>query len=94
MRKLLIKLLLKLLKIPLIEGGINKDREQEMFWGLYPTQEFRNYIARRDLQILQLLGEGVSRDDYLTYLGHRFELQQLLRYAKQSFEIVEQKKKK
>ena len=93
MRNLLLKFLIRFLKVPEVKGDVNKEKEQEMFWLLYPTKEFRNYIGRRDLQILQILGEGVSRKEYLTYLGQRIELGLLLRNAKQSFEIVEKKKK-
>ena len=93
MRNIIIKLLFKLLKVPQVEGAIDKEKEQEMFWSLYPNREFRNYVAKRDLQILQVLGEGVSRDEYLSYLGQRMELQCLLRTAKQSFDVVDKKRK-
>ena len=75
-----------------MEGAVDKEKEQEMFWGIYSTREFRNYIARRDLTILQLLGEGVSREEYLIYLGRRIEIGILLREAKRSFEIVEKER--
>ena len=93
MRNLFLKFLIRFLKVPEVKGDVDKEKEQEMFWGVYSTREFRNYIARRDLQILQTLGEGVSREEYLTYLGQRIELGLLLRNAKQSFEVVEKKKK-
>ena len=93
MRNLLLKFLIRFLKVPEVKGNVDKGKEQKMFWGIYPTREFRNYIARRDLTILQLLGEGVSREEYLIYLGQRIELGLLLRNAKQSFEAVEKKKK-
>ena len=93
MRNLFLKFLIRFLKVPEIKRDIDKEKEQEMFWGIYPNRDFRNYIARRDLQILQILGEGVSREEYLSCLGQRMELQILLRHAKQSFEVVEKKKK-
>ena len=93
MRNIIIKLLFKLLKVPQVEGAVDKEKEQEMFWSLYPNKEFRNYIGRRDLQILQILGEGVPRDEYLSYLGQRMELQILLGHTKQSFDIVDKKRK-
>ena len=93
MRNLLLKFLIRFLKVPKVKGAVDKEKEQKMFWGLYPTREFRNYISRRDLQILQILGEGVSREEYLIYLGQRIELGLLLRNAKQSFEAVEKKRK-
>ena len=93
MRDLLLKFLIRFLKVPKVKGAVDKEKEQKMFWGLYPTRELRNYISRRDLQILQILGEGVSREEYLIYLGQRIELGLLLRNAKQSFEAVEKKRK-
>ena len=93
MRNLLLKFLIRFLKVSEVKGDVDKEKEQKMFWGIYPTREFRNYISRRDLQILQILGEGVSREEYLIYLGQRIELGLLLRNAKQSFEAVEKKRK-
>ena len=93
MRNLLLKFLIRFLKVPEVKGAVDKEKEQKMFWGIYPTREFRNYISRRDLQILQILGEGVSREEYLIYLGQRIELGLFLRNAKQSFETVEKKRK-
>ena len=91
-RETLLRILFKLLRTPQVEGAVDKEKEQEMFWGIYSTREFRNYIARRDLTILQLLGEGVSREEYLIYLGRRIEIGILLREAKRSFEIVEKER--
>lgn len=93
MKHLLLKILLKLLRIPPVEGTIDKKKEREFFWGLYPTKEFRNYISKRDLELLQILGEGVSREDYLTYLGQRVELGMLLKVARTSFETIEKERK-
>ena len=92
-KKIFLKFLIRFLKVPEVKGAVDKEKEQKMFWGIYPTREFRNYISRRDLQILQILGEGVSREEYLIYLGQRIELGLLLRNAKQSFEAVEKKRK-
>ena len=92
-KEIFLKFLIRFLKVPEVKGNVDKGKEQEMFWAIYPTREFRNYIARRDLTILQLLGEGVSREEYLIYLGRRIELGLLLRNAKQSFEAVEKKRK-
>ena len=91
-KKIFLKFLIRFLKVPEVKGAVDKEKEQEMFWGIYSTREFRNYIARRDLTILQLLGEGVSREEYLIYLGRRIEIGILLREAKRSFEIVEKER--
>ncbi len=92
-KKFLIKILIRLIKVPVSITSINKEKEEEMFWGLYPLKEFRDYVSRRDMQILQTLGEGVSRDDYQMYLGQRIELGMLLRTAKQAFDKVDATKK-
>ena len=92
MRNLLIKLLIRLIKVPELSEAVNKEREEEMFWGLFPLKEFRDFISRRDLQILQTLGEGVSREEYLTLIGQRIELGILLREAKKAFDKVEKNK--
>ncbi|MBT9165077.1 MAG: hypothetical protein DDT23_01092 [candidate division WS2 bacterium] len=94
MRNLLIKLLLQLLRIPPIEKAIDNKKMREWLGGQYPIKEFRDYISKRDLQILQLLGEGVSREEYLTYLGQRIELGMLLREAKRNFELTEAERRK
>jgi len=86
MKRIITKLLLKLLKIPQIYMGNDKEKEMEFFSNMYSNKEFRNYIARRDLEILQLLGGGVSREDYLAYLGQRVELGMLLQFAKKNWE--------
>lgn len=94
MNHLLIKLLLRLLRIPPIEKVIDSKKMKEWIGGQYPIKEFRDYISKRDLQILQLLGEGVSRKEYLTYLGQRIELGMLLKEAKRDFGILEAERKK
>ena len=82
-----------MLRVPPVEGKVDIKKEREFLGGLYPIKEFRNFIARRDLEILQLLGSGVSREDYLSYLGQRVELGMLLKGARESFERVEQERK-
>ena len=93
MRNFLLKILFRLLRIPPIVKVVDSKKMKEWLGGQYPIEEFRNYISKRDLQILQLLGEGVSREDYLIYLGQRTELGMLLREAKKDFEIVEKERR-
>lgn len=90
MKLLLIKLLFRLLKMP-ISKSVDTLRVQEWLGLQYPLQAFREYIMIRDLQLLQRLGEGVSREDYLIYMGRRTELGKLLTEAKLNFKKSENK---
>jgi len=93
-KQFLIKLLFRFLKIPTLERVISNNKMKEWIGGQYPLKAFQDYIVKRDLQILQLLGEGVPREDYLMYIGQRIELGMLLKEAKRNFEILEAKQKK
>jgi len=95
MKKLLTKILFRLLKIPIATKVIDHARMKEWIGLQYPLQEFHNYISTRNLHILQLLGEGVTRDEeYWMLVGQRMELGRLLSEAKKNFEIAEKKIKK
>ena len=87
MKRIILHIALKLLRIPPIKGNI--DRDKEFFGNMYPIKAFRDYISQRDLELLQLLGGSVSREDYLIYLGQRVELGLLLQKAKKDFDIIE-----
>ena len=89
MKKIIIKILFRLLKIPL---QFQTDNEKINEWlGLqYPLPSFHNYISSRTKNILQVLGEGVDRDrDYWTLVGQRVEINLLLTAARISFETAE-----
>ena len=89
MRKILLKILFRFLKIPTADRLMDQKRIKEWLGLQYPLKQFRDYIATRDLMILQRLGEGVSREEYLTYLGQRIELGKLLTEARTNFEKAE-----
>ena len=92
MRKLLIKILFRLLKIPIATKYIDHAKMKEWLGLQYPLSEFRNYISTRNLSILQVLGEGVDRDkEYWILVGQRIELGRLLTEAKKNFAIAEKK---
>jgi len=91
MRLLLIRLLFRLLKIP-FNRQTDSPNIKEWLGLQYPLKGFRDYISNRDFQILQRLGEGVSREEYLSYLGQRTELGKLLTEAKTNFEKAEKKR--
>ena len=95
MKELLTKILFRLLKIPIASKLIDHAKMKEWIGLQYPTQEFQNYIATRNLYILQILGEGVDRDkEYWMLVGQRIELGRLLTEAKKNFEIAEKKRLK
>jgi hypothetical protein len=95
-KRLVIKLLFRLLGSPLYkEGTVNEDRMIKWAASQYPLKEFRDYIKKRDMEILQLLGNIVSREDYLIYIGQRTELGRILSFCKEMYEKerIDMKKK-
>jgi len=95
MRTLLIKILFRLIKIPIATKLIDQRKVKEWIGLQYPLQEFQNYIATRNLHILQMLGEGVPRnEEYWIYVGQRIELGRLLSEAKRNFETAEVERKR
>lgn len=83
------------MKIPIASTPIDSKKMREWIGLQYPLQEFHNYIAARNLHILQVLGEGVVRDeDYWIYVGQRVELGRLLTEARKNFERNEKEIKR
>jgi len=92
MKKLIIKILFRLLKIPIAVKVIDQSKKKEWIGLQYPTQAFHDYISTRNLHLLQILGEGIRHDnEYWINIGRRIELGQLLTEAKREFEISEKK---
>jgi len=92
MKRILIKILFRLLGIPTADRLIDQDKIKEWLGLQYPLKPFRDYIGTRSFLILQKLGEGVNREDYLMYVGQRIELGKLLTEAKTNFEKAERKR--
>ena len=90
MKLFLIRVLLKLLRLPL--DKVKEKRIRLWFWANYPQQGFTDYLRKRDATILQELGNGVSREDYLIRLGQRIELGMMLTQAKTAYEKIEKEK--
>ena len=63
MRKIIIKTLFRLLKIPIATNFIDQAKKKEWLGLQYPTQQFHDYISTRNLHLLQILGEGIRHDD-------------------------------
>jgi len=85
------RILLKLLKIPYYR--IEEKRIKAFLWIAYPHQGFQDYITKRDMTLLQQLGMGVSREEYLALLGQRTELGLMLQIAKREFNSWEKERK-
>ena len=69
----------------LLEGKQHKiDAEGTKKWlaDAYERQGFVDYIIKRDLELLQTLGNGVKHEDYLRVVGQRLELGKLLTSAR------------
>jgi len=92
MRRLIIKILFRLLKIPVAHKSIDHTKRKAWIGLQYPLKEFQDYILTRNLHILQVLGGGVARnEDYWILIGQRIELGRLLSEAKMEFEKSERK---
>ena len=84
-----------MLKIPIASKEIDHDKKKEWIGLQYPTPQFHDYIATRNLYLLQTLGEGIARDEeYWINVGQRIELGRLLSEAKRNFKESENKIKK
>ena len=73
---------------------IDKEKMREWLDEMYIRKEFRDYIQKRDMELLQQLGKGVDRESYLLLVGQRLEIAKLLSSSKQEFEKAELKAKK
>ena len=96
MRLLLINLLLHLIESVKPRDNSLIDEEKMRWWlaDCYPQKNFRDYIKKRDTEILQALGSGVNSKKYLTLLGQRIEIGRLFATSKQEFEKLEAKGRK
>jgi len=88
MKKLLIRLLFKLIGSPLdLENTIEEKRMSKWLAVQYPLTEFRGYIKKRDLEVLQVMGNIATRENYLIHIGQRIEICRLLTLAKENYEM-------
>ena len=90
-RLFLTRILLKLLRVP--SQPIDEGKIRHWLWTAMPQQGFADYITKRDITVLQQLGMGVQREEYLTLLGQRIEIGLRLSHAKKAFERVERDRK-
>jgi len=86
MKLFIIRVLLKLLHIDL--SPIDTKRIKMFLWTAYPQQGFQDYIKERDMTILQEIGNGLTREEYLIKLGQRVEIGMLKSQSKVAFEKI------
>ena len=87
MKTLIIKLLFKLIGSPFTwKDTVNEKRMSKWLALQYPLQEFRDYIHKRDMEILQIMGNIIPREDYLVKVGQRMELGRLLTYSRECYD--------
>ncbi len=93
MRALLSKLLFRLLDKKEVYANIDDDKINE--WLARQPQEpgFREYIRKRDLQLLKTIGMGISQENSVLWTGQRFELLRLAQIAQEAMENKGRKKK-
>ncbi len=95
MKNILIKILFWYFKIPVASKIIDHQKMNEWIGLQYPLPQFHDYIAKRNLHLLQVLGEGIDYGkDYWINVGRRIELGVLLTDAKKNFEIAERERLK
>jgi len=94
MKLFLIRILFRLLRVPKTKGGVNAVQMREWLGLQYPVKGFRDYIESRDMAILQNMGEGADRENYLLLIGQRIELGRLLTEAKNNFNKAERERLK
>jgi len=61
---------------------VNAEGIKKWLADTYDRQGFMDYITKRDLELLQTMGNGVKQEDYLRLVGQRLELGKLLTSAR------------
>lgn len=96
MRKRIIKFLIKLLDKGNVETFQGIDNEAIGKWLEEQTshQGFRDYVRKRDLQILKAFGNLLDRDSYTLLVGQRLELLRLFHEADEAHKLTKNKGRK
>ena len=92
MKHFLIKLIFRLLDGWKTSKTIDEDRMRKWLADVYWRKEFQDYITKRDMEILQAMGIGVTREDYIRLVGQRIELGRLLSTAKRESDKEDSKR--
>lgn len=73
--------------------GAFTDSEKIQSWlgNSYPDPGFQDYVFRRNMKILQDMGEGMEQKEYWIAMGKREELGYMLAESKRSWGLLEAK---
>ena len=89
MRDVLIRLLFRLIDLTQVrKGDIDEIQIREWLAMSWQAPQFRDYIHRRDMEILQAMGEGQAQRDYDRLIGQRTEIGKWLTEARWAHEKV------
>lgn len=86
-RKLLIKWLFKLLSDSEMYEHIDDRKIELWLQAQFTNQGFREYYRKRTIILLKTIGAGVNHDNYMMYLGQRFELLKLLQEVSRAHKL-------
>ena len=86
MRKLLIKLLFRVLDKKEVYANIDEERIEEWLSRQPNEPGFREYIRKRDLQLLKTIGMGISQENMNVWVGQRYELLRMAQIAQKAKE--------
>lgn len=81
MRKLLLRLLFRLLDKSESYAKIDEEAIQEWLANQAISRGFKEYVRKRDLQLLKTLGVGLTEENNRIWLGQRYELLRLYQIA-------------
>lgn len=94
MRKLLIKILFRLMDYPRDFEDTRMEKIDKWLVLQFGDMGFREYYRMRTIQILKIMGAGLTQENYHIYLGQRFELLRLLENISRAKKRVEKRKQK
>jgi len=87
MKQFIIKLLFRLIDNNDTYRDIDDKKIQKWLTRQHQDMGFREYMRKRDLQLLKTLGLALTQDDYKTTCGQRLELLRLLQVVEQANKV-------
>jgi len=92
-RKLFILLLFRLLDKRETYANIDEERIEEWLSRQPNEPGFREYVRKRDLQLLKTIGMGISQANTTVWVGQRYELLRMTQIAQKAKERKKPKEK-
>ena len=93
-RKFLINLLFRLLDNNDTYSGIDDERIEKWLGEQGKQAGFREYVRKRDLQLLKTFGTGLTGDTATLWIGQRLELFRLMNEVNKKVEKEDKSKEK